>query len=155
MTDMPGGLIRYTLILFVITAFFGCTSESCDDATESYVNMSLQFTDDETKTKVDSITVFGLPFPDDLLYDTVSASVIKLPLDPSSDYATFVIRQGQTEDTVTIEYDSRVKFISKACGYSFYYTITAITSTNNKIDNILIIDSDVNPGDKENLRTFY
>ena len=117
--------------------------------------MTLQYTEDETKAKVDSITVYGTTIPGDLLYDNVPIAIVKLPLDPSSGSQEFVIRQGHLNDTITISYSSEAKFLSNACGYTFYYSISGIVSTNNSIDNILIIDSDVNPGDNENLRTFF
>lgn len=143
--------LSFAIYLFI---FSGCTSGTCEEATDSVVNMTLQFSEDSGITIVDSITIYGLDMPF-LLYDTVSTKLVKLPLDASSTMVRFAIRRGSLTDTLGIEYTSSVRFISKPCGYTFYYNIENISFTNNRIDNIIIINREINPGDEENLRTFY
>jgi hypothetical protein len=117
--------------------------------------MTLQLSEDSEITTVDSITIYGIDIPLDPLYDTVSSSMVSLPLSPSTGYVRFAVRRGYLLDTLGIEYTSETRFISKSCGYTFYYKIENITFTDNRIDNIIIINRDITPGDEENLRTFY
>lgn len=149
--------IRYLLILFLtvlLPLLSGCSTESCDEPTDSLVNMTLQFTEESAPSVLDSISLFGLDIPE-LLYDTTSTNKVLLPLNAALQNVTFIIRKGSVLDTVGLEYTSSVRFISKSCGYTFYYNIERISFTTNSIKNILIINPEINPGDEENLRTFY
>jgi len=76
-------------------------------------------------------------------------------LDASLNSCSFVIINGTIADTLKIDYDSQYHFISKPCGYAYYYSIKSVSFTRNRIDNVLIIDREINFNDKENLRTFY
>lgn len=147
--------ILFPLLIMVLLYLQGCTSGSCDEPTEALLNISLQYTDSENKAMVDSITVFGAGTVDQLLYDTVSTSTLSLPMNPAEASLQFVIRKGQYDDTITIDYDTELIFISKSCGYSFFYKIKEISYSTNRIDNTLIINRYVTPGNEENLRTFY
>ncbi|MEZ4999437.1 MAG: DUF6452 family protein [Bacteroidales bacterium] len=144
-----------SLLIGLILSLGSCTSEKCEEETEAYLNMTIQVTDSEAGTKPDSITIWGVGHEADLLYDTATVSIVKLPLDPSSGQVDFVIRRGSEEDLLTIKYRSEGRFISKPCGYGFIYFITEVNHTTSRIENILIINDEVNPGDEENLRTFY
>lgn len=143
------------LFLCLILGIFSCATEGCYEDTESDLVISLNESDDETQTTIDSISVYGLGMESDSLYKKVSTETLFLPLDAGSDYSTFVVVNGLVKDTISINYMSKSNFISKGCGYNFLYTIESITFTKNKIDTILIINNNVSPDDEENLRTFF
>ena len=147
--------------LFIISIFllagilWGCSSGSCEQPTESQVNMTFRLTDKEINSAVDSITVFGIGMENESIYDTVTTKVISLPLNPPSGSVQFVVRKGSVDDTVTISYTGEIRFISKECGYAFFYKITSTDHSTNWISNTVIINPDISPGDEENLRTFH
>ena len=150
---MKARFVGELLLAIALISAVSCTSDSCDDTGEAPLLMSMQYTDSETATPVDSISVFGLGL--EMLYDTVSTSSVSLPLNPAEDQVSFGIRKGSVTDTLTIYYESTLTFLSKACGYSYIYKVSDIVFTTNIINNILIIDRNVKPGSTENLRAFY
>jgi len=143
------------LIIVLIVACSGCTTEGCNDPGESLMVITLHETDNDDATIIDSLTVYGVGMDDLPLYDNSQTGKIELPLNPASDRADYVIVNGLIHDTLKITYTATQHFISKACGYSFLYTMGSISYTNNRIDTILIINNTVNPSDEENLRTFF
>lgn len=59
-------------------------------------------------------------------------------------------------DYVTFHYERKLHFISTGCGYTYYYNLTDVTSTNNQIDSIKIINSAVtNDAKIEHVKIFY
>ena len=143
------------LFLCIVLGIFCCTPEGCYEDIESDLVISLNESDEETQSIIDSLTVYGLGMESDSLYKNASTENLFLPLFAGSDYSTFVVVNGQTKDTISINYNSTYNFVSKGCGYNFLYTIESVTFTKNRIDTILIINNNVSPDDEENLRTFF
>lgn len=152
---MPGRLLFVITLLIFTGILAGCSSGSCDEPTESMVNMTFRLTDAETNSSIDSITVFGIGMEEELIYDTVKTKQVSLPLYPDANSLQFVIRRGYRDDTLTIEYESEIRFISRECGYAFFYQVINIYNSYNWINNTIIINPDISPGDEENIRTFY
>jgi len=152
---MQGQPLIRIIVLLMAGLIWGCSSQTCDVPTDSMVNMTFRITDEEANSAVDSITVFGIGMEDETIYDTVTVKVIKLPLNPADESVQFLIRRGSLDDTLSITYDFEIRFISKECGYTFFYYITKIDFTTNWIKNTVIINPDISPGDEENLRTFH
>ena len=132
-----------------------CSSGGCDLQTDANLKITLFDTDAEVQQLTDSITVFGSGLPDSLIYDMASTDNLLIQLDPSLNSCSFIIIIGTTADTLNIVYDSQYHFISKPCGYTYYYSIKSVSFTRNIISTVLIIDREINIYDKENLRTFY
>lgn len=147
--------IKAVWIIVLIAACSGCVTDSCDDPGESMAVITLYETDNDDTTVIDSLTVYGVGMDDLLIYNNTETGKIELPLNPASDYADYVIINGLIYDTLKITYTTTQHFISKACGYNFFYSIESISYTRNRIDTILIINNSVNPLDEENLRTFF
>lgn len=59
-------------------------------------------------------------------------------------------------DVVTFHYQKELHFISTGCGYTYYYNLTDVTSTNNRIDSVRITNSHVTNDSKiEHVKIFY
>ncbi|MCA1755971.1 MAG: hypothetical protein LC649_00735 [Bacteroidales bacterium] len=132
-----------------------CSSDSCEEPVDAFINLSLRSDTDPDAEAIDSVTVYGAGMEEFLLYDTLSLSNIELPLFPGSESVSYIIRHGSFTDTVLISYTSELQFISKACGYSFFYTIREVNYTTNSINRILVINDYITPGYEENLRAFF
>jgi len=78
-----------------------------------------------------SMTLSGLTNTTRLFFQSDSAS-----FDPS------------TFDTIDVNYTSQLNFISVACGYENYFTLSSLQSTHNTIDTVKLsqslVDGDVN-----------
>jgi hypothetical protein len=140
------------LVMAVLTS---CSSESCEEPFDALVNMTLRSDTDPDAEAIDSVTVFGQGMEEFLLYDTLSLSGIELPLFPGGESVSYIIRHGLFTDTLNISYSSELQFISKSCGYSFFYKIKEVSYTTNSISRILIINDYITPGYEENLRAFF
>ncbi|MCF8451232.1 MAG: hypothetical protein K9G49_15265 [Taibaiella sp.] len=50
---------------------------------------------------------------------------------------------GSMFDTITLRYNRQLQFVSNACGYSYFYNLLSVQSTNHSIDSILITNTSV------------
>jgi hypothetical protein len=80
-----------------------------------------------------------------------------ISLSPGSDTCTWLIATDTTAtyDTLQFYYARNLKFISNACGYTYFYSVSAVTTTHNSIDSVIITDPAVtNNVNSKNLRIF-
>lgn len=118
-----------------------CTSVFTSEFEIEYFNIVYTETDSETVEQPDIIfnKVFAIGNEDSLLVENESAVSIILPVDPDSDFSTFVI---ETMDTTTIEdstlifmdtlrvgYKRRQRLISEDCGPEQLYIDFEILET--------------------------
>jgi len=70
-----------------------------------------------------------------------------LSLSPVSDSCQWIFAPDTTTgtllDTVLLKYTRQLEFISNACGYTYFYTLTGVTSTKQNIDSIIITNTSV------------
>lgn len=60
------------------------------------------------------------------------------------------------KDTVTFYYDRQLHFISNACGYTYYYNIYNVRSTNYNIDSVRVSNGEVSENANiENVKIYY
>jgi len=67
-----------------------------------------------------------------------TTDAFSLYLDPNKDTCTWFLSQdsGKTVvDTITFYYTRKLQFLSNACGYTYYYNLTALPSTPNLVNN--------------------
>lgn len=152
---MPAKKYKSVIVAITLALLISCSSESCDEPYDALVNITLRSDTAPEAGRIDSITVYGSGMEESLLYDTLSLSQLELPLFPGAESLSFIVRHGSITDTIVIEYSSEMKFISKACGYSYFYTITEVGYTTHSINRILIINDYITPGYEENLRAFF
>jgi len=87
----------------------------------------------------------ALPFGSDSVYGVVGAKLVSTlygPLDPDKDSIRYRFRTDTTSslfDTITFYYTPQVHFINNACGYTYYYNLTNVTTTKNMLDSAAII----------------
>ncbi len=149
-------IIRNQLIIILISLFvYSCVSDGCYENTEAFMRVTLYETDSQETMQMDSISVYGIGFPDSLIYNQAKLQALTLPLDPGSDRCGYVISKGLYTDTLTVSYTYRPHFISKGCGYTYLYDIKSVMFTGHSIDTVLIINSNIDLNEKENLRAFY
>jgi len=74
-------------------------------------------------------------------------SSVGVPLNALADSVRYRYRvdTGSTlYDTLTFYYNSLVHFISNSCGYTYYFTLNSVRSTNNFTDSAVLSDVNVN-----------
>lgn len=73
-------------------------------------------------------------------------SKFDLPLSPKADTARWILQADSAFspiDTLTFVYETKLKFISNACGYSHDYLIKQVISTNRNIDSVRVSNHSV------------
>lgn len=69
-------------------------------------------------------------------------------LNPNSDTCRWFINTDSTFtpksfDTLTFVYQSKLQFLSNACGYTYYYNLLGVSTTHNNIDSIILENTNV------------
>jgi len=142
--------------LVIIPAFiFSCTPGSCFEETEAKVKASMYLSETDKVVAPDSVSLFGLERDSAIYKKTTNVTSVLFPLDPTSETCTFLIRINGVSDTVTFSYSSYAHFISKECGYTYYFTIDQPVTTNNIIDRIVLTKKTITTLNEENMRIYY
>ncbi len=105
---------------------------------------------------VDSITVYGVGRPDSLIYNnTKSIRSIEVPVNPASVRTGFVlIFPGNIADTIWVDSQYQLKFISAHCGFAVQPTIEQATHTNRKISTLQINQKLVTQSFEEHIKIY-
>ncbi len=145
----------FCIVVFLLSLSLACTEESCDQNTEVLMKAGFYESGSGKSLTIDSLSIYGIYMPDSLVYSNAKLKQISLPLNPSAPSCSFIIINGSRHDTIEILYESELKFLSKACGYIYIYSLNQVLFTSNDISNILITNEQVNPGDEENIQIFF
>jgi hypothetical protein len=144
------------LFLTLLAGVYSCTPLSCFDETEAFMKASFYSNDTKKILAPDSLTMYGINMDSNTLYSkSVKVQPAYLPLNPSAQSCTMIIRINGINDTLDIRYSSYPHLISKECGVAFYHNIDTISHTTNIIDYIYISKGTITTINEENIRIFY
>jgi hypothetical protein len=150
---IPKGL---AIISGIILLLFSCTMQPCYEQTTSFLIASFYKTGTDTPVIADSITVFGIGKDTARIYDkSLKVSLIKLPLDASSETCGFVVKINTITDTLKFTYSSYPHLISKECGITFYHYLDSYKVSGTTVDTIIIRNNNITTFNVENIRIFY
>jgi len=113
------------------------------------------------QTKEVSVIVHGRGI-DSLLYDSVSLSIMELPLQINDSISVFAVKQlyaseqdtSYVTDTLWVKHANSVEFVSVECGSVVVNEIKAVLWTINRIDSVSIEDRIVDRTGKNNLKIY-
>jgi hypothetical protein len=144
------------LLLPLLVAAYSCTPLSCFEETEAFVKASFINNSTTKPQSPDSLTIYGVTMESVTLYDkSANVQPANLPLNPSAESCSFIVKINGITDTVDIRYTSYPHLISKECGVTFYHNIDTIIHTKNTIDFIYITKGNITTVNEENIRIFY
>lgn len=120
-----------------------CSSDGCYDNTSAIPIVA--FYRDGAAVKLTPLSVTGVGVPGDtLLIDSASTSSFHMPLNFNSKQVKWKLYyhdEDLTPDTITIDYDVVMNFVSRDCGAMYFFKITKCGYTNHVIDSIKVLDS--------------
>lgn len=165
MTSIIRTISVFILLLCVIVTFQSC--ESIEDPCLEPKTVSLTF-----KTYVPADTgsagvlvnlpnaVVGLVDTIGIMADGVEGNTFTSLLSTIADSARIYVWPDSVIttpiDTITFYYERQLQFISTACGYTYFYSLKDIITTNYNIDSVRIIDTEVNTdANAEHVQIFY
>ncbi len=149
----------YYGILFFMMAISGCyitscAPGSCIEETESRVKATFYL--GNIAQAPDSVTLFGLNMDTLKIYDaTKDLKSAEFPLYAADQTRTFVIGINDLVDTIEFRYSSYTHFISKECGYTYYYNLDTVFHSFNIIDSITFTKKNITTLYEENIRIYY
>ncbi len=153
---------RISVILLLVAAVVtgrllpSCTVQPCYEETDPLMHTSLLLSGKGEPAKADSLRVYAVRGGDILKFvNARNVASFSVPLDPAADESRFIITLNGITDTALIRYERHPHLVSPACGYTFVCEISAVISTHNKIDTLLIENKSVNLDGRPNLHLFY
>jgi len=140
--------------------------EVCEDIATVPIRIGFFETEEETSSDepapitLDSLTVFGLG-NDSLIYNNrFSVSQIELPLDSQRDSCAFIFVFPQDpslslqHDTIWFYYQRKPTLISMECGFSTFYELKEVASSQNKIDSLSLDNVNIRNTLDEHIKIF-
>ncbi len=160
-------LAAKALLLLCCSMLFACTQERQPCLTPKTASFNLKcvhyLTDTNTTTQDTSLprAVF-IPLTDtplQSLYYRTSSANFTISLSPVADSCSWLITTDSllyAFDTLSFHYTRKLQFLSNACGYTYFYSLTAATTTYNNIDSVLITNPSVtNDVNTRQLKIFF
>lgn len=148
-------LIVGAVIGFVVFLTVSCTTGSCFEETNAYVKASFHLYSSEKMTAPDSLTLYGIGNDSIRYKKALKIQPALIPLNASADNCRFVIRINGVNDTISFNYSTFIRLISKECGYTYYHNIDSVYSTFHNIDSISLNLRTVTTIDGTNISIFY
>lgn len=148
----------HILPLCIITVFLlgtaSCSSVDCPLNSLVYTQYQLLTPAGTVDTLYDTLTISTKRIIDGndsvLINRNVRTTEFSLPISYAQPQDVFyfetidTVTKATTYDTVTVTKENMLHFESVDCSPSYFHTITAVSSTDNAIDSIIIIHPDVN-----------
>lgn len=133
-----------------------CSVQPCYEETDPLMNTILLASGTGESARADSLRVRGVSPTDTVEFvDARAVTSFSVPLDPASDISLFYITVNGIHDTAVIYYTRLPHLVSAECGYTFLSIITAVTTTHNIIDTLIIENSKVDLNGEKNLHLFF
>lgn len=162
--DNRHGKVRHILpltICLIQLLLAGCQQDVvCEDVTSVLFRAGFYSIDDngqESVISIDSLTVYGVGKPDNLIYNNQqNVSRIELPVHPAMDSTGYVLTfPDGLSDTLWIAYQRNLNLISVECGFSMFFDIERFTCTEMVIDSCELIFNQISNTSDEHLKVYH
>ncbi|MBQ0788791.1 MAG: hypothetical protein KBT69_14930 [Oceanihabitans sp.] len=159
-------------ILIAFVAFLSCEKDDiCSDETSTTARLFIEFYNSSNTENLKNVTKFRVQGVgnDDVLsgYNIVTASSVYLPLKTTENTTQYILYNNYeidtddvvtgNPDTITVSYNTKLEYVSKACGYKTVFenvTISVVDDGDKWINNI-VSTTDNEPISNEDEAHFY
>ena len=141
--------MKYQLGLLILLLFIAscATQDICDDDSQSYLVARFKTLEEDNinDTIMDGMSIYGIREgkADSLLYDSLSMSVVELPLDPNNESSMFVLSNEVRQDTLLLSYTSEAYLISYSCGFAARFTLEQFTNSGSWVSDMQMIEGEI------------
>lgn len=132
-----------------------CTPGSCLEETDASVKTFFYLESTGKLTAPDSLTLYGTGIDSIKYKKALRIQPAIIPMNPSTDNCSFVIRINGVSDTISFFYSSYPHLISKECGYTYYHYLDSVFTTRHIIDTIIIKLRSVTTLNEPNIFIYY
>lgn len=153
--------ISYLLFACLFIFMISCEDyKDCNSPVETSLGLGFYHVIDEEETDsiLPAITFYALKKPDSLLLLNIAAQRIFVPLNPHTQRTRYYICPDSTlsdGDTISIQYNSELHFVSAGCGFTNYYKLDTVTATKHYIDSIALTNNKINTTNATNVKIYY
>jgi Family of unknown function (DUF6452) len=150
--------------IYVVFAIITCIHFSCnkESACLQYSNISAKIDfkhENDTLLVTDTILTQPILITDSFYTTQKFTKSLQFLMKSTSDNMQFVIARDSADavfDTILLLYTRAPHFVSKECGYNYFYTLQNATTTNNAIKKIKIIQPLINDDiNAKHLQIYY
>lgn len=154
--------MKTRIIIFFLALLYGgflhSCREECTHKPRSLAGISFHSVVEGTEQQlpVDSLSVMGLGKEDSLLYDQVNnAGSVVLPMNGSDIETAFIFKFDRGTDTLWLDYEVIPVFLSPECGFILNFELLETNHTENVIDSVVIVTSEITSFDDTNIRLYH
>ena len=149
-------IILFLLLVITTAVICSCSVGTCFDETESMVKADFYSMESGTTTTADSLTLYGAGMDSLTIYNkSLKLKRAEMPLYAETGECNLVARLNGVNDTLTFRYSGSFNLISKECGYTYYFTLDTVLTTNNIIDSVAITKKTITTLNEENIRIYF
>ncbi len=139
-----------------LTALFSCGNSDCVLTNTSYTVFGFYNQEDKAVSMSGTVSVTAAGTDSVLINQESNPSQFQLPLSYTSLVDTFVIHYTELMvDSVFVTHENVPHFLSMDCGTGMYHNLQEVRSTNNAIDSIKIVNSEVTYNATENIKIYF
>ena len=148
----PLSLLTAVIVVIMLTGLAACSSIDCPLNSLVYTQYQLMNAAGRVDTLADTLTISTKRTDGNdsvLINRSVRTTEFSLPISYSQPQDVFFVEtidtltKTVTLDTITVEKVDRPHFESVDCSPSYFHTITAVGTTHNAIDSVVINNPDV------------
>lgn len=147
-------MYRYFIVLFSMLTLFACnTRNACLTPKTVALRAGFYVMESDSVRKdsllVNSNIIFAAP-GSFFGYNLKQSSKFQSSLSPTADSVIIYFQSDSTNldpssiDTIEAYYTSKLHFISTACGYEYFHSLSKVTSTHQLIDTVNISFAEIN-----------
>lgn len=154
-------ILKHTfgLIGLSILAFVACDPGPCPDSDGVTLNGGFYTatTYSVTDTLIDSLVILTDMVVDSVIYSNMgSTGTVELPLNANSTQTTLFFGYDSLYfDTITVFYEAELIMDNYQCGFTYFYNIDKIETTNYNIDSIRLNYRNIEYGETEHIKIFF
>jgi predicted nucleic-acid-binding Zn-ribbon protein len=119
---------------------------ACLQLTDVYANVKFQKINDSLIAKDTTVPFFKVDY-ENIRATGKSVSLFKLPINSNADSMQFLLAMdtiGGTDHLLNIKYSKQLHFVSKECGYNYFYTITDLKHNGGLFKKVDLISNNIN-----------
>ncbi len=147
-------IIAEIIAIFIVVLVYACQTNRNCDTKESFVKIGF-YNGDEKAVSVEDVSLYGLGREDSLLYENQTISSVLMPLSSAVDSASFIFIFGSFTDTITVSYQTNMRFESNQCGFMADYSIDTVYHTKNAIDSMAQVNRIITNENEEHYKIFF
>ena len=144
------------IVCLVFALLVSCGNSECVLTNTSYTVFGFYNQEGLAVSMSGTVTVTAAGTDSVLINQESNPSQFQLPLSYTNLVDTFVVKYTELMvDSIFVTHENVPHFLSMDCGTGMYHNLQEVRSTNNAIDSIKIVNSEVTYNATENIKIYF